>query len=893
MIFLKAARRVWGLYTRLFRVITISCDLKEGNHIMRRRSGWEAMGFDPQFKIYPKKTNLPPGWYRLSYDAYHTSGDALFIPKIYPLHTLEKAPEFESLFPKGFGEKSEISIFTKAKQEEALKHHHLTTSKKEIKQEKGGSPTLPESRDTDASDQITETNIFGPKINLRPHLPGQTQHLFRYAFEPEGFRFDPFDADYPRTWQSYHGAFQLNNFRMTFLGLVPFLLFSIHHAIIRADRRWRFRKTCTALQLLRKKGKSTLMDWLAHKAYLKIQPPFSPTSWYRFFCDSVCFDTNSIDWFSELSSQPTFALFLFVGESDSEQLSGTMQTVLSQSYPLSEIFILTSSTSHPKTVQQANLLVKKHSRIRKMHCLPKDFGQALEETKSEFICLIESGDQLRNHTVARLAKAVADNKADITYGDEVVLTESGDRIQKVVLRPAFCLDHFLNNPCIGLMTAIRRDLLGDVGLPTDCISIEVLNEKLILNALVMAKKIVHIPDLIFERLTPNKAPFSRRLPPSVIGRFLERQGFTHATVNTTANAGLYSIRYNHPVSRKTAIIIPTKNNGDILKIAIEALERTIPEELYDLVVVNHESDDSHTLSLLRAIAKKHRVIDYRGKFNFSKINNFAVKQLAGANDSFLFINNDVEAINPGWFESMRDKLCRKEVGIVGATLIYPPEIKTFGNNQENLLSEPVKIKSPQLMRIVESGGTTDFKEAHDYKIQHAGVIMNVGVAEHYLKGEIYENKYVQGSNTNPAIPAPVTRSFIAVTAACMMTRRDVFEEIGSFDEELAVGFQDVDLCLRAGNEGYKVLCDAEAVLFHHESMTRSTNDFLSRDPHPADTTNFRHKYQHDIGRDPFYHPMLANSTPLYRPMRSINPSYLSFPRGVTNLGLTPYEAQSD
>ena len=122
-----------------------------------------------------------------------------------------------------------------------------------------------------------------------------------------------------------------------------------------------------------KKGSRPLWTGLAHKDLPEDSTTLFPNLMVSFFCDSVCFDTNSIDWFSELSSQPTFALFLFVGESDSEQLSGTMQTVLSQSYPLSEIFILTSSTSHPKTVQQANLLVKKHSRIRKMHCLPKRF----------------------------------------------------------------------------------------------------------------------------------------------------------------------------------------------------------------------------------------------------------------------------------------------------------------------------------------------------------------------------------------------------------------------------------------------------------------------------------------------------------------------------------------
>ncbi len=927
MIFLRVARRVWGLYTRLFRVVSIPCDLRAAKDAVGIRDGWGAIGVDPQLDVHPIATYLPPGWYRLSYDAYHPSGDALFVPKIYPKRTLEQPHNFEILYPKGYGENNKVGIFLKTLQKE-LKSEQGQASKEGIEQQKSEDSTLPVPRDTsnqtrDSKDDASvidsypytspETTSYGHHntdntsskgsnsdtstptelvINLRPHLPGQTRHLFRYTFEPEGFRFDPFDMDYPKTWQPYHGPFQLNNFRLTFLGAVPALLFSIYYAIARTERRWRLQKSRTALQLLRKKGKLTLMNWLAHKAYLKIQPPFSPTSWYRFFCDPACFDTSRIDWFSDLNRHPTFCLFLLVGEADPKQLSNTIQAVLSQSYPFSEIFILSSNASHPETTQQVARLVKKHPSIREIPCPLEAFGQALREAKSELICLIEAGDLLRNQALARLAREVADHEADIVYGDEVVLTESGDRVRKVVLRPAFCLDHFLNHPCIGLMTAIRRSLITNTKSLTDCKSIEALNEKLILDVLVRAKKIVHLPDLIFERLTRHGTPLNRRLPPSTISRFLEHQGFTYATVNATASEGLYSIRYNRSISGKTAIIMPTKNNGEILEIAVEALERTIPEELYDLVIVNHESDDSHTLSILRSITKKHRVIDYQGNFNFSKINNFAVKQLAGVNDSFLFMNNDVEAISPGWFESMRDKLGRKEVGIVGATLLYPPEIKTYSDDQESLFSDPKEMKLHQLKQTLEDGGTY-FDEVCQYRIQHAGVMMHVGIAEHYLKFEEYEDKYVRDSATNPAVPAPVTRSFSAVTAACMMTRRDVFEEIGNFDETLAVGFQDVDLCLRAGNAGYKVLCDAEAVLFHHESMSRSTDDFLNRDPHPEDTSNFQYKYQHDIGRDPFYHPMLANSTPEYRPLRSLNQSRFISPRVVTNLGLTPYEAQTD
>ncbi|MEO2177094.1 MAG: glycosyltransferase, partial [bacterium] len=506
-----------------------------------------------------------------------------------------------------------------------------------------------------------------------------------------------------------------------------------------------------------------------------------------------------------------------------------------------ELFILTAGVSQPEVIQRANLLARQHPKIHTIRCEYEDFDRVLEESHSDFICLMESGDRLRPHAVGRLASAISVNGADIAYADEVILTASGNRVHKFVLRPAFCLDHFLNQPCIGLMTAIRRELLAVDEPPADCKSVEVLNEKLILHALASAETVVHLPDFIFERLSPKTIPKTRRLPPSFIEKFINRCGFEHATVRPTASPTLYSIRYNHPVPGKTAIIIPTKNQGQLLELAVQSLERTVPEELYHLVVIDHESDDRYTQAYLSDLAKKHQVISYQGVFNFSKINNFAVTKLDGIYDSFLFMNNDVEAIHTGWFESMRDKLGRCDVGIVGAVLLFPPKNVGASSHVAGPNREPdaSTIRSDQ--QTTYTRGETFFSavQLDNCKIQHGGVMLGVGIAEHYLKYEEYQNTYLEGPSLNPTLPSPVTRRFSAVTAACMMTRRNVFEDLGGFDENLAIAYQDVDLCLRTRDEGRKVLCDAEAVLFHHESVSRSTKDYLLGDPHPEDSANFR------------------------------------------------------
>jgi O-antigen biosynthesis protein len=867
MIFFNIAKRCWGFYTRFFRTVHFDCEIRPGNDTVTTRTGWSSTGFDPQLEILAPGKLFPPGWYRLTYDADHPSGDALFIPKIYPLATLEKAKTFPMIFPKGYGEKNSVSRF-------------LATKRQAVRQ----------SKDALADTGDTENHCATPMasvINLRPHLPGRADHLFQYGFEAKGFRFDPFDLDYRKTWAPFYGPFSLTDFRLTYLGVFPFLLFSIRNTIVRADQGYRFLRVQTALQLLRKRGKSALINWLGHKSYLKTQSPFSPTTWYSFFSQTEWSDATSEDVLSRVADQLVCSLFVFAEDSDPNRLVDSVNSGLSQTYSKLTLVILTTEMSSPAVSQQSNRLAQKHTNIQVRHCKYQDFRQILEQDKSDFICMIRSGDKILPHGVAALASALGKSSSDIAYADEAILTTSGRRIHKILLRPAFCLDHFLHEPCIGLMTAIRRKLLTAGGLITDCTNVETLNERLMLDALVSANNISHVPDILLERLRSSAKSEHLRLPTSSIHNFLKNHGFEDATVETTATPSLYSIRYNHPLPGKTVIIIPTKNHHDILRIAVESLTRTVPKELYDLVVVNHDSDDPNTVAYLHEIAKAHRVINYQGAFNFSKINNFAVTQLDEAYGSFLFMNNDIQATKEGWLESMRDKLGQRHVGVVGAVLLYPPNSKEkdVGTTKEAESLGSNSIQSQDFQKINSAIANADLSRC---QIQHAGVHLGVGIAEHWLKYEQYQDAYLEGSGLNPAVPNPVTRSFSAVTAACLLIRKEVFSGLKGFDETLAVGFQDVDLCLRAGNEGYKVLVDAEAVLFHHESASRNTNDFFERDPHPQDTTNFRYRYVHDIGRDPFYHPMLSTTTPQFRPLRSMNRPRADI-RVVANLGLEPFE----
>ncbi|MBT6070006.1 MAG: glycosyltransferase [Proteobacteria bacterium] len=855
---LRVVKRIWSWYTRHFRVVHFPVDIELGVDSKQNLFGFKATGGDPQLKIYPKTGGFPRGWYTLSYDASHHSGDHIFVPKIYPLYFFEPHQNFVSRFPKGFSEKNAFSRYLRDKQKERL----------------GQNVSEPvECRETNKESRPDQGDICRPYppgtvLNLRPHLPGKASHIFFYDFDSNGFRFDPFDDGDPRSIVAFKGNYSLSDLRLTYYGDFTFFCYCAHNLLKNKKGREHWKLIRVAVAIFRKKGLDTLYRWLTHKAYLKLQTPFSPTSWYRYFSQKLEKNYGIAESKAAFLPSLTSTIFIFITNSNPERLRLSVQSVLEQTHSAQQIFIVACHKTPKRSCGFAQTLAKTHEVITFFRCEISEFDDLLRKSKSDVIGLMTAGDRILPHAVRSLTDALADTESDIAYADEVITT-GNSHIHKIIVRPGFSLDHFLNQPCLGLMTAMKAKRLDKTLSFGDCKSVESLNEKLILAVISGTCNIAHIPDIIFERERSAEPIENRRLPAESIRSFLNKCGFQHASVKSTNTQGLYSIRYNPLLSRKTTVIIPTKNNGEILKLAVLALERSVPRDRYELIVINHDSDDSKTLAILDEIAKQHRVLDFKGPFNFSKINNFAVQHADESADSFLFMNNDVEALRPGWLQSMQDKLNRTDVGIVGATLLYPTEKSRFEEDASRDFGAPGRHQTDQSPSNTIREGMFDGNDR--YQIQHAGVILNVGIAEHFMKFEQYQDLY-QGRNefkSNPSLPNIVTRGFSAVTAACLLISKDAFTAVNGFDEELAVGFGDVDLCLKVGNAGFTTICDAEAVLLHHESFSRNTDNFMDSDPHPQDTTIFKNRYRQDIGRDVFYHPYLSPLTPNYRLSRGI------------------------
>jgi GT2 family glycosyltransferase len=274
----------------------------------------------------------------------------------------------------------------------------------------------------------------------------------------------------------------------------------------------------------------------------------------------------------------------------------------------------------------------------------------------------------------------------------------------------------------------------------------------------------------------------------------------------------FRVRWPLPLpSPRVSLIIPTKNNFKVLKQCIRSILNKTDYDNYEILVLDNRSDCSETLGYLDSISEESRVSvhSWDHPFNYSAINNFGVEKAEGS--ILAFLNNDVEVINPEWLDEMVSHACREEIGCVGAKLYYPNDT-----------------------------------------VQHAGVILGIGgIAGH-------SHKYFKRDEPGYFSRLMLVQNLSAVTGACMVLRRSVFDEVGGLDENLAVAFNDVDFCLRVREAGYRNLWTPYAELYHHESLTRGLNDTGQKQKRIRREAEYmRNRWGKALDQDPAYNPNLT------------------------------------
>ena len=489
---------------------------------------------------------------------------------------------------------------------------------------------------------------------------------------------------------------------------------------------------------------------------------------------------------SQFSYQPMISIVMPVYNTEKKWLGIAIDSVINQVYPNWELCIVDDASTKKGIRKILGDYSAKDNRI-KVKYLEENRGisgasnEALAMANGEFVGFLDHDDELTKDALFEVVRLLNRNpKLDLIYSDEDKKDLKGRRVEPF-FKPDWSPDLLLSMNYVCHFSVVRKSLIEKIG--GFRLGFEGSQDHdLILRVTELTDRIGHILKPLYSwRKVPGSAaalteakPYARESAKRALREALNRRGLNGEVLEGFGS--YYRVRYALRGAPLVSIIIPTKDKVDLLKRCIESIESKTSYRNYEIIIVDNSSTDPATLTYLESI--RHRVVKFDQPFNFSKINNFAARYAKG--EHLLFLNNDIEVVEEHWLEAMLEHSQRPEVGMVGGLLLYP------------------------------SGSAWHTPRT----IQHAGVTLGVGgVAGHAFK-------YLPVDRHNYFNLHRVVRNCSAVTAACAMIRRNVFEEIGGFNENLRVAFGDIDLCLRLRKKGYLIIYTPYAMLYHHECATR-------------------------------------------------------------------------
>ncbi len=521
-----------------------------------------------------------------------------------------------------------------------------------------------------------------------------------------------------------------------------------------------------------------------------------------------------------LPLRPLVSVIVPIYRTKPEFLEKALDSVRMQSYENWELCLADDCSRSPEIDGILDRYAGQDARIKVVR-LPARRGisaasnAALALATGEFVALLDHDDELAPHALLYFIEALnREPEADVFYSDEDHLDETGLRSDPF-FKPDWSPDLILAENYVCHLMIFRRELCLKVGGFRSEYDLS-QDHDLLLRMSRAARKIVHIPRILYhwrtEVYSAARASERRKQALDSSRRAVEdhlRAMGLRAVVEPGAAPSRWRVRYAIPADQWVRIIVPCGGRVELLERCLETVTEKTEYPHYEIVVV----DNSSGVKVERFVrgwsrgGRRAGYLDFRGRpFNFAAMNNAAARDCQAP--LLLFLNDDVAVINPDWLTAMVELAARPEVGAVGAKLLYP-----------------------------------------DGRIQHAGVVLGIfGLCGHAFKGVL------SGERVYFDFP-DVIRNVSAVTAACMMTPTRKFWECGGFDEEaFPVAYQDVDLCLKLGQRGYRILYTPHAQLYHYEAASKRAEDYA---PRRAEAQALWERWRAFIEHDPFYNPNLT------------------------------------
>ena len=537
---------------------------------------------------------------------------------------------------------------------------------------------------------------------------------------------------------------------------------------------------------------------------------------------------------TKFAYSPKISILVATFNTKEEYLKEMIDTVVNQSYSNWELCIADGSTNDfvEKYVHEhySNYGDKiKFQKLDQNYGISGNTNKAFEMATGDYITVYDHDDTLELDCFYEIVKALQEYRYDVLYTDEDKFDDSTKMYNDPNLKPDFSEDLLRSHNYITHLFIVNKKIVDEVGYYNSEFDGS-QDYDYIFRCVEKANAVYHIPRILYHwrmhpestAQNPENKMYCYDAGKRAIEAHYKRIG-VEATVEFLPKPmyGMYHTIYSTKDNPLVSILIPNYNHKPILKTCIDSLYNVNTYKNFEIVIVENNSTEKEIFDYYEELKKQHdniQVVTYKGEFNYSRINNFGMKYTKG--DYVLLLNNDTEVISPTALSEMVGCILRPEVGAVGAKLLY-----------------------------------------EDDTVQHAGVVIGFsGYAGHVNHG-------INKDDYGYMVRARINCNYSAVTAACMMVKKSVFNQVGGFDEQFVVACNDVDLCLKICKEKYLIVYNAFALWHHYESKSRGYDDASQEKTwrFNKEVEKFQDKWKDVlINGDPFYN---SNWNIQYGPFR--------------------------